>query len=85
MQFRLKECFDAQKRNEKTYLKEILKLHIELNDYIIKNGVDSFAEKKITDTLQIINIYDSFNLKIKELIDRLKHDIKIQNTKNKTE
>ena len=46
MQFRLKECFDAQKRNEKTYLKEILKLHIELNDYIIMNGVDSFAEKK---------------------------------------
>lgn len=72
---RLEEYFDAQKKNEKVYLKETLKHHQKLNEFIQKNGITPKTDEMISSTLEIIEIYESFNKKLTEDIQKLKKDI----------
>jgi len=74
-QKRLQEYIDARRENEKVYLKEALKLHQKLNEFIQVNGITTKTEEKMNNTLEIIEIYDSFVKKLTQYIDRLKKDI----------
>ncbi len=82
LQERLEECFDAQRKNEKAYLEDAIKLHPKLTDYIVKNGIDSEAEKKIDVILQIKEMYESFDNKITTYIKNLTAEIEKKSNNN---
>ncbi len=75
LQERLEECFDAQRENEKVYLKDALKLHQKLNEFIQLNGVTPKTEEMISESLEIIEIYNSFDKKLTKHIETLKNNI----------
>ncbi len=75
LQKRLEECFVSQRENEKVYLKEALMCHQKLNEFIQENGESPEIEKKITETLEIIKIYESFDEKILTYIESLNKEI----------
>ncbi len=72
---RLEECLEAQRLAARDNLKEALKRHRELNEYIQENGITSKTEEKIENTLKLNEIYETFDKKLSEYIDLLKKEI----------